>query len=231
MTTSTTIIIPGRETQVIPGLELTKENVIASFAGEIDLSGMTSTESRDEDGVTITFANRTGTKGTDITINIAGDVNIVGTRIEIPGRETQTIPGVSMGRAEVIAAFAGDLDLGTMNCEESLEDDYQVITFSNRTGTKGAVNIGDAIAAALRGTEEVEPEDFEDEEDDYIELSNTRISIPGRETQTIPGIVLDAQMVRESFSGDIDLSGYAVEEVEDGDTLVVTFSARTGTKG
>ena len=244
MSASTTIIIPGRETQTIPGLTLSKADVIASFAGDIDLSRMVATESRDDNGVTISFANKTGTKGSDVTVNIdnvniSGDV-VVNTRIEIPGREAQIIPGLVMKPNDVRAAFAGEVDLGGMVCTESQERDCHVISFANRTGTKGQVNIMDVIFQAVQDAQtsrdesedefEDELTDFEDEDLDVV-VSNTRIFIPGREAQVIPGIVLDAQMVKNTFAGEIDLSGYNVEEVERGDTLDVIFTARTGTKG
>lgn len=254
---STTIIIPGRETQTIPGLNLSKSDVIASFAGDIDLGQMTATETNEGGNVTIAFANKTGTKGSDVIVNVAGDV-IINTRIEIPGREAQLIPGVVMTPVDVRAAFAGEIELGGMDCTEACEGTTNVISFANKTGTKGQTNVLAAIFEAVQAaqvaqagqiTTEVgytaEPvedlsdeDDFfdEEDEDEYIEtaapaLTNTRIVIPGREAQVIPGIVLDAQMVKDSFSGEIDLSGYNVEEIERGNTLEVIFTARTGTKG
>ena len=249
MSASTTIVIPGRETQTIPGLVMTKSDVIAAYAGDIDLSNMVATEETSETGgTTITFANKTGTKGSDIivsgdlNVSVQGDVVVNNTRIVIPGREAQVIPGLAMSKADVIAAYAGDMDLSGMNCEESFEGDTTVITFSNKTGTKGQTNLLDAIFAAVaeqsnqasvESTEDAEDEDFEDEDEDEDEvvLRNTLIMIPGREAQRVPGIVMDAQLVKDSFSGDIDLSGYDVEEVDNGDTLEVRFTARTGTKG
>lgn len=245
MSVSTTIVIPGRETQTIPGLTLSKSDVIASFAGDIDLSQMVATESREEGNVTISFANRTGTKGADVyvsgdlNIQVEGDLVINSTRIDIPGRESQTIPGMVLGRSDVISAFASELDLAGMDCNECDEGEVRVFSFANRTGTKGQVNLIDAIMAAVNASnaqqqvEDFSPEDLEEELDDEDEelLVNTNIEIPGREAQLIRGIVLDAQMVKDSFSGEIDLSGYDVEEVERGDTLHVIFKARTGTKG
>ena len=238
-TTSTTIIIPGRETQTIPGLVLTTADVIASFAGDIDLSQMTSSETTEGSNVTITFANRTGTKGSEVTVNIEqvninGDVMVNSTRIEIPGREAQVIPGIVMNQAEVRAAFAGEIELAGMQCTESEEDGVAIISFANKTGTKGQVDILNTILAAVAANApavEATAEDIEEDEDEFIEVVNTLISIPGREDQVIPGIVLDAQMVKDSFSGEIDLSGYNVEETENGNTLEVRFTARTGTKG
>ena len=256
MSASTTIVIPGRETQTIPGLVMTKSDVIAAYAGDIDLSNMVATEEEDSSGsVTITFANRTGTKGSDVnlhieslTLNVEGDV-AVNTRIEIPGREATVVPGIVMNKADVVSAFAGDLDLGSMTCTECVEGDTQVITFANRTGTKGQTNLLSAIFAAVQEQaaadqaalvdDEEEDEFFDEEDDEYgyededevPALRNTLIAIPGREVQTVPGIVMDAQMVKDSFSGDIDLSGFTVEEIENGDTLEVRFTARTGTKG
>lgn len=260
-TTSTTIIIPGRETQVINGLTLSKADVVASFAGDIDLGQMVATETKDGGNVTIAFANRTGTKGSNgVTINIDslniqadGDI-VVNTRIEIPGREAQVIPGIVMAQADVRAAFAGEIDLGGMVCNECADGDTQVISFANRTGTKGQVDLLDLIFKAVQAQaaqnvaapapaapsntyavmqdedeDEFEEDDLSDEYD--VQLLNTRIVIPGREAQIIQGIVLDAQMVKDSFSGEIDLSGYNVEEVDNGDTLDVIFTARTGTKG
>ncbi|CAL9988555.1 hypothetical protein VPHD69_0307 [Vibrio phage D69] len=258
MSASTTIVIPGRETQTIPGLVMTKSDVIAAYAGDIDLSNLVATEESDSSGATtITFANKTGTKGNDIyvsgdlNLSVDGDVNINNTRIVIPGREAQTIPGIVMGQADVRAAFAGEIELGGMDCVECVEGDTAVITFANKTGTKGQTNLLSAIFAAVEEQTRQEQasvdvaadeDEFEDE-DDFLEdegdfgneervvLRNTLISIPGREAQTVPGIVMDAQMVKDSFAGDIDLSGYNVEETEVGDTLEVRFSARTGTKG
>lgn len=246
---STTIIIPGRETQVIPGIVLTKSAVIASFAGDIDLGSMESSEVVDGNDVTITFSNRTGTKGSDIHVAgdlvINGDVSITATKIIIPGREAQTIPGASLSKQDVVSAFVGTVDLNSMECETALEDGVKVFTFSNRTGTKGQVNVLAEMMKLLQqasaGTAVVEDEeDYEDEEDDFEadeyedddqQLVNTRIIIPGRETVNIAGLVMDATMVKNSFSGTIDLSSYNVEEIEDGDTLEVRFTARTGTKG
>lgn len=245
MSASTTIVIPGRETQTIPGLVMTKSDVIAAYAGDIDLSNMVATEETAETGgTTITFANKTGTKGNDIyvsgdlNLSVEGDVVVNNTRIVIPGREAQIIPGLAMSKSDVVAAYAGDMDLSGMNCAECVEGDTAVITFSNKTGTKGQTNLLDAIFAAVAEqsaqasveTPEEDDEDFEDDEDEVV-LRNTLIMIPGREAQRVPGIVMDAQLVKDSFSGDIDLSGYDVEEVDNGDTLEVRFTARTGTKG
>lgn len=257
---STTIIIPGRETQVISGVTMSASDVIAAYSGTIDLSGMTSSEERTGDGITITFANRTGTKGNglsaeNITINVEGDV-IVNTRIEMPGREAVVIPGQVLDAGEVIAAYTGTIDLSGYNHSEEHDGDTQVIRFANRTGTKGTTNLVDVIAQALAtqaaqasqnttpsvdlskgfvaapAYEESVDDDFVDDyEEEFEELVNTRIFIPGREAQFIPGMVMDATMVRDSFSGTLDLSGYTVEEVEVGDTLEVRFTARTGTKG
>lgn len=249
MAASTTIIIPGREAQVISGLAMTAADVRAAYAGDIDLSNMNESTETSGEMTTITFANKTGTKGNDIivNVNVDGDIVVNNTRIEIPGREAQTIPGLVMTPADVRAAFAGDVDLTGMNVQEAVDGDTHVITFANRTGTKGQTNLLSAIFAAVqeaeaqqRATVDAE-EDFVDEyfedadlevvADETPELTSTRIVIPGREDQFIPGIVLDAQMVKDSFSGEIDLSGYNVEEIENGSTLEVRFSARTGTKG
>lgn len=284
---STIITIPGRETQTIPGLNLTTSDVVASFAGDIDLGQMSATEETSGDDVVITFANRTGTKGSDITINVAGDI-ILNTRIDIPGRESQTIPGVVMTQDEVRAAFAGTVNLGSMNCAECAEGDTQILTFSNRTGTKGQIDILQELFRQLSAdTPEVEEEvevvntmisvpgqpdrevrgmvlssdmvldainseDLSDdytveetvmgdtlhivvmndyEEDEVEELADTLIVIPGRDNQFVKGMVLDASMVRDSFAGSVDLSGYNVEEIESGSTLQVVFTARTGVKG
>lgn len=244
-TASTTIIIPGRETQVINGLTLGKAEIIASFAGDIDLSGFVATETRDGSNVTVAFANRTGTKGNDIyvtgdlNLQVEGDVVINSTRIEIPGREAQVIPGLRMSQSDVRASFAGEIDLAAMNCSESTDGDTHVISFANRTGTKGTTNVLSAIFAAVEEAQatqarEAAEAELEEEYDEFEEdetLVNTRVSIPGREDLVIRGMVLDAQMVKDSFSGDIDLSGYNVEEIENGNTLDVVFTARTGTKG
>lgn len=235
MTASTTIIIPGRETQTINGLKLSKADVIASFAGDIDLSSMESSETSNGDAVTITFRNRTGTKGSDINIAVSGDLVINNTRVIIPGREAQTISGIALSIDDVVSAFAGDVDLSRLDSRESVDGDTRTITFSNRTGTKGQVNIIEAIARAVADAAPVEDEEdddfYEEGEDDDVELVNTRIIIPGRETQTIMGMVLDSTQVKESFQGDIDLSSYDVSETEIGNTLEVRFTARTGTKG
>ena len=260
MTASTTIVIPGRETQTIPGLVMTKSDVISAFAGDINLSGMDATETKEGDSVTITFANKTGTKGNDIIINaevlnvnVEGDV-VVNTRIEIPGRETLEIPGMVMTPSDVRAAFAGDVDLTGMTVNEETRDDFKVITFANKTGTKGTETLMSVIMAAVeQATAEqatagsdpfnevdsisateavsmVEAASIMEEEVD-VALTSTRIIIPGREDQFIPGMLLDAQQVKDSFSGELDLSGYDVEEIESGSTLEVRFTARTGTKG
>lgn len=251
MSASTTIIIPGRVAQTIPDVVLSKEAVIASFAGDVDLSGMAATETREGSSVTIEFANRTGTKGNDLyvsgdlNISVEGDVVLNSTKILIPGRVAQTIPNVAMTASDVRAAFAGGIDLTQMDFQESIEGSTRVISFSNRTGTKGQVNVLDAIFEAVRNAqaqqeEEEFPEEFpeddfeedeEDEAEEAVELRNTRIVIPGRVAQVINNVVLDAQLVKNSFSGTIDLSGFNVEEIEDGDTLEVRFTARTGTKG
>lgn len=248
---STTIVIPGRETQVIPEIEMSKSDVIAAFAGDINLGNMTATETRDESGVTITFANKTGTKGNDVVINtevlnvsVEGDVVVNNTRIEIPGREAQVIPGLVMTPSDVQAAFAGDVDLSGMTFSEEDLGDTHLISFANRTGTKGQTNLMQAIVAAVQQAQEestalaqeeapvaVAQEETSVAVEETLELNSTRIVIPGREDQVIEDIVLDAQMVKDSFSGEIDLSGYNVEEVENGNTLEVRFTARTGTKG
>lgn len=248
MAASTTIIIPGREAQVISGLAMTAADVRAAYAGDIDLSNMNESTETSGEMTTITFANKTGTKGNDIivNVNVDGDIVVNNTRIEIPGREAQTIPGLVMTPADVRAAFAGDVDLTGMNVQEAVDGDTQVITFANRTGTKGQTNLLSAIFAAVqeaetqqRATVDAEADNVEEylaneyfeDTDETPELTSTRIVIPGREDQFIQGIVLDAQMVKDSFSGEIDLSGYNVEEIENGSTLEVRFSARTGTKG
>lgn len=249
MSTSTTIVIPGRETQTIQGLVMTKSDVIAAYAGDIDLSNMVATEETTATGTVITFANKTGTKGNDIyvsgdlNLSVDGDVVVNNTRIVIPGREAQDIPGLRMTQQDVRAAFAGEIELSGMNCSECVEGDTAVITFSNKTGTKGQTNLLNAIFAAAAEQsstsqalveDDVEGDGFDEyyeEDEEVVELRNTLIVIPGREAQRVPGIVMDAQMVKDSFSGDIDLSGYNVEEIENGDTLEVRFTARTGTKG
>lgn len=161
------------------------------------------------------------------------------TVIIIPGRETQTIPGLTLTTADVVASFAGDINLSSMDSTESEVDGVTTVAFSNRTGTKGNTDLLEAMFAEFalqQNTPEVTPEvEVEEEEEfdefDEPEVINTLIVIPGREDQLVRGIVLDSQMVRESFSGDIDLSSYDVEETELGDTLQVAFQARTGTKG
>lgn len=242
--TSTIIVIPGREDQTIPGLVMNAADIRSAFAGDIDLSSMTDSTNELNGVTTVTFANRTGTKGNDIYIagdlnlSVEGDVIINNTRIEIPGREAQVIPGLVMASAEVRAAFASDIDLSGLECAECVEGDTAVITFSNRTGTKGQTDLLAAIFAAVESRqlavdaeEEAEEEEEHYEEEEYEDLTSTRIVIPGREDQFIQGIVLDAQMVKDSFSGEIDLSGYDVEEIEYGNVLEVRFTARTGTKG
>lgn len=238
---NTTIIIPGRETQTIPGLVMTKQAVVASFAGTVDLSGMESSETREGDDVTFTFKNRTGTKGSGMSVNIEnlnvnvdGDLVVNSTRIEVPGREAQVLDGYVMSADEVISAFAGSVNLSGMDHTEEDVDGVRVVSFKNRTGTKGStVNIND-IFAALQGSQNeaiASSDEIEEEEEDEVELANTRITIPGRQDQVITGMVMDSQIIKESFAGTIDLSGYDVEETENGDTLEVRFSARTGTKG
>ena len=256
---NTTIIIPGREAQVINGLVMSPADVVAAYAGDISLSGMTNSTSTSADGsITITFANKTGTKGNTLnveTLNIQVDGDLViNTRIVIPGREAIVLQDVVLQPADVIAAFAGDINLSGMDYASSVERNDQVITFSNKTGTKGTVDMMAALLAAIQASPSAQaqlnaavaptaatlaaewPEDdFEDEEEEdeeeIVQLRNTRIVIPGREDQLINGIVLDAQMVKDSFSGELDLSGYDVSETEFGATLEVRFSARTGTKG
>lgn len=259
---NTTIIIPGREAQVINGLVMSPADVVAAYAGDISLSGMTNSTSTSADGsITITFANKTGTKGNTLnveTLNIQVDGDLViNTRIVIPGREAIVLQDVVLQPADVIAAFAGDINLSGMDYASSVERNDQVITFSNKTGTKGTVDMMAALLAAIQASpsaqaqlsaavaptaatlaaewpeeEEEEEEFFEEEiEEEIVQLRNTRIVIPGREDQLINGIVLDAQMVKDSFSGELDLSGYDVSETEFGATLEVRFSARTGTKG
>lgn len=256
---NTTIIIPGREAQVINGLVMSPADVVAAYAGDISLSGMTNSTSTSADGsITITFANKTGTKGNTLnveTLNIQVDGDLViNTRIVIPGREAIVLQDVVLQPADVIAAFAGDINLSGMDYASSVERNDQVITFSNKTGTKGTVDMMAALLAAIQASPSAQaqlsaavaptaatlaaewPEDdFEDEEEEdeeeFVQLRNTRIVIPGREDQLINGIVLDAQMVKDSFSGELDLSGYDVSETEFGATLEVRFSARTGTKG
>lgn len=242
---NTIISIPGREVQTIPGFTMTADDVISSFAGTIDLSSFAVSETTNDSGdAVITFSTRTGTKGHDVNVtienlNVSGDLVINATRIEIPGREAQVIPNANMSASDVVAAFAGTLDLNQYESSESYDESIKVVRFSTRTGTKGSggqVDISEIfralsgqVATAAAPTPEVVVE-----EDEYtpVTLHNTRIIIPGREVQDLPGMVLDASQVRSSFSGSLDLSGYDVEEndLEDG-TLEVRFTARTGTKG
>lgn len=240
---NTIISIPGREVQTIPGFTMTADDVISSFAGTIDLSSFAVSETTNDNGdAVITFSTRTGTKGHDVSVNIenlnvSGDLVINATRIEIPGREAQVIPNANMSAGDVVAAFAGTLDLNQYESSESYDDGIKVVRFATRTGTKGSggqVDISD-IFRALSGqvaTTAPTPEVVEEDEYPAVALRNTRIIIPGREVQDLPGMVLDASQVRSSFSGSLDLSGYDVEEndLEDG-TLEVRFTARTGTKG
>lgn len=239
---NTIISIPGRETQTISGLSLTKSQVIASFAGDIDLSGMDATETTSGDTTTIAFSNRTGTKGNDVTVNIenvnvSGDL-VVNTRILIPGREAQVIPGIKMTGSQVIAAYATDLDLSSMELSEYDESSEHVVAFTTRTGTKGAdINdIFNAIQSASNvtvsaGNVTAGPAP-EAATTSAAPQPGTTIVIPGREDQFIPDMVLDAQMVKDSFSSEIDLSGYNVEETDQGNgRMEVRFTARTGTKG
>lgn len=257
---NTTIIIPGREAQVINGLVMSPADVVAAYAGDISLSGMTNSTSTSADGsITITFANKTGTKGNTLnveTLNIQVDGDLViNTRIVIPGREAIVLQDVVLQPADVIAAFAGDINLSGMDYASSVERNDQVITFSNKTGTKGTVDMMAALLAAIQASpsaqaqlnaavaptaatlaaewpeDDFEEDEDEEDEEEFVQLRNTRIVIPGREDQLINGIVLDAQMVKDSFSGELDLSGYDVSETEFGATLEVRFSARTGTKG
>lgn len=217
----TTIIIPGREAQTIPGMALGVDDVVAAFAGQIDLKNYESSVATEDTGPVITFSNRTGTKGNDLfdvlsqalasTATVeeepAAPAGPTGTKILIPGREAQVIPGMLMDAEQVKGAYAGQIDLSAYNVDVSVDGDFQVVTFTNRTGTKGAVL------------------------DDSAALKHTKIVIPGREAQVISNMVLDASGVKAAYAGQIDLSAYNVEETEDGDTLVVTFSNRTGTKG
>lgn len=215
----TTIIIPGREAQTIPGMELGVDDVVAAFAGQIDLRNYESSVATEETGPVITFSNRTGTKGNDLFDVLsqalastaveepAAPAGPTGTKILIPGREAQTIPGMLMDAEQVKAAYQGQIDLSAYNVDVQVDGEFQVVTFTNRTGTKGAVL------------------------DDSAALKHTKIVIPGREAQVISNMVLDASGVKAAYAGQIDLSAYNVEETEDGETLVVTFSNRTGTKG
>lgn len=247
---NTIITIPGRETQTVSGFSMSKEDVIASYAGTIDLSSLEANESTNDNGDTvITFSNRTGTKGQDVSVNIenlnvSGDLVVNATRIEIPGRETSTIPNMNMSVQDVVSAFAGTMDLSRYESNESLEGDVKVVRFSTRTGTKGAgqisiedvfrtvVNAATTTAAPQVNSEADTVPQVDADEDVALELTNTRIVIPGRESQFIRGMVLDAQQVRNSFAGQIDLSNYDVEEIDQDDgTLEVRFTARTGTKG
>ena len=248
---NTTIVIPGRPAQTINGMVLSKEDIVGSFAGDIDLGSMTCITTTEGDSKVFSFANRTGTKGAGDTNNIAGDVNItigelkMNTTIVIPGRPAQTIEGMALSKADIIGSFAGDIDLGSMACTETTEGDTKVVSFANRTGTKGAVDLEGVLNQALNivrsNREEEEPEEeeydedgydeYEDEDEDECEVVNTTIVIPGRPAQTINGMVLLKGSIISSFEGDIDLGSMACTETTEGDTKIVSFSNRTGTKG
>lgn len=122
---TTIVIIPGRPAQTIQGMLMTIAEVISAFAATMDLSQFQSDTTTEEGVVTHTFSNRTGTKGA------------TGTVINIPGRPAQTIEGMVMGVDDVKAAFAGTVDLSSYQAAVSESGDMQVVTFSNRTGTKG----------------------------------------------------------------------------------------------
>jgi len=234
---TTRIQIPGREDQVLPGMTLTEDQVVASFAGTVDLSSYESSTSTVNGETVISFTNRTGTKGSGdadaflsmVLSQIAGaspevtsvdftkeeaepeEVELVNTLIKIPGREAQTIPGMVMDTAQVRAAFSGSVDLSSYDSSETEEGDTLVIEFTNRTGTKGAGDININVAGNV--------------------VVNTRINIPGREAQTFPGMVMDIDDVKAAFTGVVDLNDYEASSLDEGDTRVISFANRTGTKG
>ena len=160
------------------------------------------------------------------------------TEIRIPGKEVQTLEGMTMSVTDVISAYSGRIDLSAYEATSTVVGDTTVIEFKNRTGTKGNARmdalfnvISQALLdASVDDTEEDEEEDEEYEEDD-VEVSNTEIRIPGREVQVIRGMVLSSAQVISNYSGRIDLNAFTSNTYVSGDTQVVEFTQRSGTKG
>ncbi len=237
---NTTIIIPGQNARTIDNMVLDKATVVSSY-NQLDLSSMQHTETFAADGsVTHSFQNRVGTKGAG-DVNI-GTINVTNTIINIPGRPAQTLSNTVLTAAQVVEAFTGTLDLSRYESHETDDGLNHVVTFQNRVGTKGNLNLDEqlamiesarqnildqqAAAAAPAASVSIEPAAVAP-----IGLVNTMIRIPGRPDSVISGMVLDAELVRQNYSDSLDLSNFSAEEVENGDTLEIHFSARTGTKG
>ena len=126
---------------------------------------------------------------------------IAGTKVRIPGQEERSFANFDMSVEQVRASFQGAIDLSNMNVAESREGAWKVLTFTPRTGTKGAT------------------------------LAGTKVRIPGQEERSFANFDMSVEQVRASFQGAIDLSNMNVAETREGNWKVLTFTPRTGTKG
>lgn len=64
---------------------------------------------------------------------------ISGTKVCIQGQEEKPFPGFDLTVDQVRASFAQTLDLSSMNVTENIVNGWKVLTFTPRTGTKGAI--------------------------------------------------------------------------------------------
>ena len=64
---------------------------------------------------------------------------ITGTKVVIPGQEVKLFTGFDLTVDQVRASFTNTVDLSSMNVNETLENGWKVLTFTPRTGTKGAI--------------------------------------------------------------------------------------------
>jgi L-amino acid N-acyltransferase YncA len=181
------------------------------------------------------------------------------TIVNIPGRESQTLTGMVLSEKEVRDAYAGVIDLGSYVATTTKSGDDTIITFANRTGTKGAdtiVNIPGRESQTLTGMV-LSEKDVRDAYAGVIDLgsyvattttsggntvitfanrtgtkgADTIVNIPGRESQTLTGMVLSEKDVRDAYAGVIDLGSYVATTTTSGGNTVITFANRTGTKG
>lgn len=201
----TIVKITGREDIVYPDMVISADDLRAVLT--INLSNHSVTEGEEDGSHVVRFEARTGTKGSTNVENVEGNLIVNNTRIIVQGREDIVLEG-DMTLEEVTSALSGVVNVGTMDVKEEVIDTDRVVTYSPKVGTKG----------------------WEEDEDDFVQ-QNTHIFIEGREDKFLPNTVMDAQQASAFFEGQINLSSMDVEEVENGDTLEIRYTVRTGTKG
>ena len=111
------------------------------------------------------------------------------------------IPG-DMSPASIVSAYATQIPgISNMTFTERVEGNTRIVTFSPRTGTKGVINFTKIIVTSL--------------DSDY----------------QIPGDMSPASIVSAYATQIPGISNMTFTERVEGETRIVTFSPRTGTKG